>query len=136
MKEALIDGGTLLVLLSPRDGGFSNFFEEVIQDPRWNQYTPRYSLPQGLDAEGYRSLLEDLGFKIVQFQLKDKKITFKDREELSQFMKIWVNYAFPLPNELQEDFLNAVLDRIIEYSSNEDSYIQLPFKGLILKAKI
>lgn len=133
--EALVPGGALLVLVGTKDGNFPDFFEEATQDNRWKDYPRHKAFSKGLSAQEYKDLVEDLGFKVIEFELQEKGAIFNNREEVASFIKIWTNYYLPLPKELQEDYFNLVIEKVLSSSlDKEDNRIYLPFKGLVMKA--
>jgi trans-aconitate methyltransferase len=136
MMEALVPGGDLLILMGTKDEDLPNFFIEASKDKKWEQYAPHPAYSKEMSIAECREMLEELGAQVRVCEVKEKIASFDSKEEFASFIKIWVNYYFPLPEALQQEYLNQVIDGVANYSiKTEDERIHLPFKGLVIKAR-
>lgn len=135
MAEALVPGGDLLILMGAKDEDVTNFMIEPSKDPRWSQYTPHTSFSNDLSPAECRKVFEDAGMDVHRCEVIESVAEFACKEEFSSFIKIWVNYYFPLPENLQEEYLELVVNTTAKHSSGIDGSIRLPFKGLMIKAQ-
>lgn len=135
MMNALIPGGKLLVLMGTKDGGFGNQMEEIMQDDKWKHFSSLATIPPSFYASDCRNLLEELGAKIHVCEVREEIAEFNNKEDFASFIGMWIQYYFPLPEGLREEYLNLVVDHIAKKSLNtEGDKIRLPFKGLIIDA--
>lgn len=135
MLDALVPGGSLHILMGSKEGGFGDRMVEISNDERWKKYTSQATTPGSVTASDCRTLLEELGAAVHFCEVRERTAEFSGREDFKAFISIWIDYYLPLPDELREEYLNMVVDYVVEQSvDKEGGQIHLPFKGLVIKA--
>ncbi|MBA3957327.1 MAG: methyltransferase domain-containing protein [Parachlamydiaceae bacterium] len=88
--------------------------DSLIHTEKWIPYFPSYTKQRVFFTEQeYHSLLEQAGFLGVQTIGFWSNTSFANRQALIDFAKPILNFIRHLPQELQQEFVEEVVDRII-----------------------
>ncbi len=98
--------------------------DSLIHTKKWAQYFPSYTKQRVFftDME-YHTLLESAGFQQVSVIGSWYDTPFADRHALINFAKPLLNFIRHLPAELQQEFAEEVVDKIISIAGVSDDGI-------------
>jgi trans-aconitate methyltransferase len=125
IHQALIPGGS--VCIQTYGTGSMNvtvIADSLIHTKKWLQYFPCYSKQRVFftDTE-YRALLESAGFQQVSVIGSWHETLFANRQALVHFAKPLLNFIRHLSAELQQEFSEEVVDKIISIADVSDDGI-------------
>ncbi len=134
MYKCLKPGGVLLILTYLKESAYIIFFERALDD--FPPYKSQSAARTMLSIDEYRQALESHGCTLEEFRPEWRFSKYKDTEGLKAYIKGWLTCYVPLPEELQEPFLN----RIVKESYSESVVpktegIVLPYQLLAIKAR-
>lgn len=115
IHQALNPGGA--VYIQTYGAGVMNITviaDSLINTKKWSQYFPTYVKQRVFftDTE-YQDLLESAGFQQVSVTGSWHNTTFDDRQALIHFAKPLLNFIGHLSLELQQEFVEEVVDKVI-----------------------
>lgn len=115
IHQALNPGGA--VYIQTYGAGVMNITmiaDSLINTKKWSQYFPTYVKQRVFftDTE-YQDLLESAGFQQVSVTGSWHNTTFDDRQALIHFAKPLLNFIDHLSLELQQEFVEEVVDKVI-----------------------
>lgn len=88
--------------------------DALIHTDKWKEYFPSYVKQRVFfTAEAYQTLLEEAGFRNIVVKGSWYETFFKNRKELLNFAKPLLNFILHLPLELQEAFVEDVVNEIM-----------------------
>jgi trans-aconitate methyltransferase len=124
--RALVPGGD--VCLQTYGTGVMNvtvIADALVKTEKWSSFFPSYTQQRVFfTEEEYRALLQSVGFEQVRIFGSWNDTPFTDREGLIAFAKPLLNFIRHLPEELQYEFVEEVVDKIISIAgSSEDGLI-------------
>lgn len=120
MASYLKPGGSIVLLLIPKDSPFHHVLYEMVFDPRWKQYGFFSAASTTLRAEEYRKILEKEGLTTMQFSLENRSFSYRDEETLIAYFRGWIKSYIPLPAESRELFLKEVAQKARILSPTKD----------------
>ncbi len=120
MTSHLKPGGSIFLLLIPRESPFNNVLHEVALDPRWKQYVPFSAANTILWADDYRKILEKEGLTTTQFLLENRLFSYRDEEALITYFRGWIDSYIPLSSNNRELFLKQVAQKARALSSTKE----------------
>lgn len=135
IHRALIPGGA--VCIQTYGTGHMNVTvigDYLIHTEKWAQYFPSYTKQRVFftDTE-YQALLECAGFQQVSVIGSWHDTPFANRQALINFAKPLLNFIRHLPAELQQEFTEEVVDKIISIAGVSDDGI-IHYKTFNLQA--
>ena len=134
MYKYLKPGGVLLILTYLKESAYITFMEKALED--FPSYKAQSAARTMLSIEEYKDTLKSLGFKFDEFHSEWRFSKYRNTEELKAYIKGWLTCYVPLPDELQEQFLNrAVKESLSESVSSKKDEIALPYQLLAIKAR-
>ncbi len=113
--KALTPGGRAYILTHGKAPmNLSRLSENLIYSEKWASYFSDYT-PQRVyyTPEEYAILLQSAGFSRVELTAERAQTIYPDRNALISFVRPLLNFIRHLPEELKEEFLGEVVDRII-----------------------
>lgn len=118
MRKALIKGGTLLLLVPLRTAhNFGTLCKQLVGSEEWAGLFPSFSTPRVyLSQNEYCDLLTKAGFGSQRMIEIDSKMYFDDKNEVIGWIRPLVNFTDHLPEDLQENFLHALANLMIEHA--------------------
>jgi len=115
MYRALSPGGILCI----QTYGYGNMNVSAIVDllvhtKKWKSFFPSYTKQRILFTEQeYYSLLKEAGFQKIQVLGSWNKTSFANRQAIIDFVKPLLNFILHLSQDLQREFIEDVVDKII-----------------------
>jgi len=117
IRRSLKNDGRILIQFGGRGNaaGILDVAGELISEPKWSRYFEGFKFPYGFfGPEEYRTWLDRAGLRALRVELVPKDMIQIGREGLvSWFRATWLPYIERVPELLQEDFINEVVDRYI-----------------------
>ncbi len=134
MCAALKPGGKLFILTYLKESSYVDFFEEtLINFPQYKKFSAAYTM---LSVESYKNILQSNKLELEKCVIQDLISIFKSREELRDYIKGWLCSYVPIPEEIQESFLDLAIENAVLYSAqNINVSINIQYKSLIIQAK-
>lgn len=133
---ALKPNGSLFVLTYPKESPYWAFLEQTAMKSRWQSYIERSAYQTMLTSAEYTKIIENSGLVVEEHSLEEKIATYTSSVDLIAYVKGWLNCYLPLPQGLDDAFLQEAAEAARCYSLVQDSEeIQLPYLKLILKAR-
>jgi len=135
MCNSLKRRGTLLILTYSNDTPYANLFSTVLRKyfPEFENFSAANTM---LSIDEHQKCLENEGMLIEEFNLEDITYSYNSVESFKDYVRGWQNCYVPLPSELQERFLEKIIEQSSRYNTSKDSN-QFSFlhKSLTIKAK-
>jgi trans-aconitate 2-methyltransferase len=116
--KALVPGGRAQILTYGKHPmNLSRLAERLIYSEKWAAYFPEY-IPQRVyySPEEYTILLNKAGFIQINLITETSQTIYSDRAALTAFVKPLLNFIYHLPEDLREQFIDEVVDQIIDLS--------------------
>lgn len=132
MAQALKPSGSLYLLTYPKPSPWWKCLDETLAEEEWRPFSNQSASTTILTAEGYRTLLTDLGLR-VEGKVEKKVDIYPSAEELIAYAQGWIHCYLPLPEKLQAQFLKEAAERAKRYMKRGE--IHLPYNELALRAK-
>ena len=133
MCKALKPGGVIVILTYLKESAYINFLEKTLAEfPLYRELSAARTM---LSIEEYKSTLESHRFELVEFRPEWRFSHYKNAEDLKAYLKGWLTCYVPLPEEIQEIFLDkAVVNSLSESKGSVKGEIVLPYQLLAIKA--
>ncbi|MFZ0218855.1 MAG: methyltransferase domain-containing protein [Candidatus Aquirickettsiella sp.] len=110
ITQCLAQKGNIFLLIPLNNPTLENTFLELRKKRLWNHYFINYQAPKNtFSPKRYKDLVEKYGFTKTRYQHKTITKEFFDRESLIKFVRPWLPYLDPIPNLVQDSFLNAFI---------------------------
>lgn len=122
--QCLAKKGNIFLLIPFNNTVLEDTFFELQKKKQWEHYFVNYQAPKNnFCSNGYRGLIERYGFTKVT--CKSKKIIkeFPDRESLTKFVRSWLPYLDPIPNLVQDSFLNEFIESYLNRSYQDKNIV-------------
>lgn len=122
IHRALVPGGKICIqtygegIMTP-----TCISDQLIQTEKWKPYFSLYTKQRIFFTEQeYEDLLEKVGFQEVQVMGSWSKTLFSNRQALIDFIRPVLNFIRHLPEDLQQEFIEDVVDKIIAIAGSSD----------------
>jgi trans-aconitate 2-methyltransferase len=142
IHNALKPDGRAQLRLVPKDArkSLENIIDETRLSPRWSEHYKTFHDPYlHLTAEGYASLAEQQGLRVLSQHVADKGWDFQTRASFEAFGSVtFVEWTQHLPESERLNFVNDVLDRYRPVACNapgEENFFRFYQMDIILTAK-
>lgn len=137
VAAALRPDGKLFILTYPKESLYWQFLEETAREEEWWAAYEKLSAFRTIHtSQEYICMLMEMGMKIDQYSVEEQIAIYPTGEDLSNFIKGWLNCYLPLSKEHENEFLkNAVNRACLFYLSNTKGEIQLPYSKLTIEAR-
>ena len=87
----------------------------LLKDPEWSSYFEGFTLNFYLRDENiYDQILSQNGFTKIHFEVVDQEWIFPSREDLEQYIFMWLPHLNFIPQHLQERFFKQLMDKYVE----------------------
>ena len=134
MCKFLKPGGDLLILTYLKESAYITFLEETLEEfPIYKKLSATNTM---LPIEEYKDILKSHALELIEFRPEWRFSKYKNTEELKDYLRGWLTCYVPLPNEMQESFLNKAVEKsqAVSVSSGKDEIV-LPYQLLAIKAR-
>ncbi len=132
LASRLVKGGELLILTYPKESPYYRYLEMALE--KYPEYKPLSANNTMLSAQEYRDFFQENHFTILQFDEQTIFAEYRNRDEIFDFIKGWVNNYVLLPPDLREQFINDVVQAILDDpTTKSNSLIKVPYTALIMK---
>jgi ubiquinone/menaquinone biosynthesis C-methylase UbiE len=134
MCKSLKPGGLLLILTYLKESAYISFLEKTLEE--FSSYKSLSAIHTMLPIEEYESSLRSYQMHLDEFRPEWRYSKYKNPEELKAYLKGWLGCYVPLPEELQESFLDKAAVESLKVSiSSSPEEIVLPYQQLAIKAR-
>jgi trans-aconitate 2-methyltransferase len=134
LTSCLRIGGELLILTYPKESFYYRHLQAALK--KFPEYYPHSANQTMLSIDGYRKLLLEKHFKILEFQQRELTATYSTFEEIQDYIKGWLASYVPIPETLQDSFLLEICNAIREEpTAHRNGKISIPYTALIIKAR-
>lgn len=126
IHRALISGGQIcLHTYGKGNMNATDIGDYLVHTEKWKAYFPSYTKQRVFFTEQeFYFLLEEAGFKNIQVIGSWNVTTYANRQALFDFANPLLNFIRHLPQDLQHEFVEEVVDRIISIAGqNSDGSI-------------
>ncbi|MBS0628732.1 MAG: methyltransferase domain-containing protein [Verrucomicrobia bacterium] len=133
LSASLKKGGKFLILTYPKESQYYRYLQTALRDyPKYYRLSANHSM---LSASDYKKLLLENRLEILDFQQQDLVASYKNPEEIQEYIKGWLNSYVPLPKHLYVPFLQSVVHEILKDSAERyEDKINISYTALIIKA--
>lgn len=118
IKKSLKPGGRILLQMGGRGNASALFtvLDSVLAKDRWGNFFRDFSFPYGFyGVDEYRMWLKQAGLKEKRVELIPKDMTQKGKDGLASWIRTtWLPYTQRVPEALQDDFIQEIVDRYTE----------------------
>jgi trans-aconitate methyltransferase len=139
IKKSLKHRGRILLQMGGR-GNASELFkvlDSMLAKDRWGKYFRNFSFPYGFyGVDDYRMWLKQEGLKEKRIELIPKDMTQKGKDGLASWIRTtWLPYTQRVPEALQDDFIQEIVDRYTEkFSPDSEGIIHVSMMRLEVEA--
>ena len=125
MHKSLKKGGKIFLLFPAKSkSNISAVAEGVIAMPKWKALFPLYKPTRAyFTAAEYGLLLDKASFQIESLVTVKNTFTFKDRDELTAFVKPLLNFISHLDTTQQEDFTDDMVEVYWQASVDNQEFV-------------
>ena len=122
VHRALAPGGAAcLQVFGPSAMNLATIGNRLIHTEKWAPYFPSHADHRiFFTEEAYRTLLEEVGFDQITISSSCEDTPFSNRQDLLGFVTPVLNFIRHLPQDLQSEFAEEVVDQIIPLSGISD----------------
>jgi ubiquinone/menaquinone biosynthesis C-methylase UbiE len=134
MCKSLKPGGVLLILTYLKESSYITFFEKALEEfPVYKHLSAAHTM---ISIEEYKNTLRSQEMELDEFRSEWRFSNYKNTEELKTYLRGWLTCYVPLPEELQEPFLNKTVEEslLVRVSSTKDEIV-LPYQLLAIRAR-
>ncbi len=125
IKSSLKPSGKILLQMGGKGNARAiiEIVDEMINEEKWKQYFEDFEFPYGFySAEEYKEWLQIAGFNLIKVQLIPKDMEKNDNDELAGWIRTtWLPYTQRVPEDLQEDFIEELIERYLEKNPKDDN---------------
>jgi len=134
LSSSLNKGGEFLILTYPKESPYYRYLQTALQDyPKYYQLSANHQM---LSVSEYKDLLSGNGLEILDFQQQNLVASYKNPEEIQEYIKGWLNSYVPLPKNLYTPFLQSVVQVMLnDNTTRYEDKINIPYTALIIKAR-
>lgn len=134
MCKMLRPGGLLLILTYLKESAYISFLEKTLEE--FSSYKNLSAVHTMLSIEEYESILTSHQMQLDEFRPEWRHSKYNRLEDLKAYLKGWLGCYVPLPEEVQEPFLDKAIVKSLEVSvSSAPNEIVLPYQLLAIKAR-
>ncbi len=114
-KDSLKPGGALLLILPGKaPSNLGSVSKKIACSEKWSSYFPHFKQKRVYyTKEEYLVLLEKVQFEVQSLEVSETITKYADKEALTAYIKPLVNFIDHLSPNLQEDFINDIVERQI-----------------------
>lgn len=111
-KNSLKPGGVLLITTPAKHpSSLGPVSEKIAQSDKWASYFPNHKSTRVYrTADEFRALIQQTGFELISLNMTQDMLTFKNKEALLAYIRPLVSFIKHLPQDLQEDFINDIVE--------------------------
>jgi len=134
LSSSLKPGGSFLVLTYPKESPYYQYLQAALKHyPEYDRLSSYHTM---LAIKDYRTLFAENNLEIVDFQQQHLVASYENTKSVTAFIKGWLNSYVPLPEELQDPFLQRV-DQIVDTAPelHVEEMIDIPYTALVIQAK-
>jgi trans-aconitate 2-methyltransferase len=133
MCKSLKTNGELLILTYLKNSSYVDFLEETLK--KYPQYRELSAAQTMLSANDYECILKSNHLKLEEFTIREQVAKYKNSDDLKSYLKGWLTSYVPLPQELQDSFLDQAVRNSFSHSISDNDYpIALPYQSLAIRA--
>jgi len=138
MYKALKPGGTLCIQIPtglPEE--MQQALSQLISSDKWSKYFVGFSPPwKFYEPEEYKELLLNASFTPSRMETFTKHEKFPSRSVFQGFLRQWFPYLRPLPENMKDSFLTALVDRYLDIlPQDKDGRVSFIVTRLEVEAK-
>jgi trans-aconitate 2-methyltransferase len=117
IRESLSAGGQVIAQMGGKGNasGILKVLDTMINGEKWADYFSGFSVPYTFhDNQEYKMLLESAGLTVKRIELITKHMVHNGQESLAAWIRTtWLPYTRRLPENMQTDFINEIVDTYI-----------------------
>lgn len=139
IRKSLKNGGKILIVIpgkSPCNVGY--VADELVKSEKWAPLFENYQQQRiYFNADEYLVLLNEAKLEATSVQTLDGRCSYKNRDELLDYIKPLINFIDHLTKKQKRDFINDFVDKTISYSdsTSPDGSIIVPMVKLEIIAR-
>lgn len=134
MCKFLKVNGILIIFTYVKETPYVNLFEGVLRE-HFPKFVSGSAVNTILSVGQHDEILKRNGMSLDIFKLEDVVFKYKNAEDFKNYIRGWLPCYAPIPNELQESFLDKIIKESNLYVSNpEIQEITIPHKTLSIKS--
>jgi trans-aconitate methyltransferase len=132
--SCLKEGGELLILTYPKESPYYQYMERALEKyPEYKHLSSNHTM---LSSRAYKDFFLENHLKILKFEEETILATYNSVDEIFNFIKGWVSNYVPIPSDLQDQFINDVIQAILDdKTTQKDSMIKVPYTALTMKVQ-
>lgn len=132
IHKSLRAHGKLLFVGPGRDNtSVANISETLIQSEKWTSYFPTFTKQRVyFTKDEYTTILQESGFTPIYFDVTHDKVTFANKQALTNWLRPLINYISHLTPDLQDDFLLDLTNIMMQ------SAIATPDESVVLESTL
>lgn len=134
LTNMLRPGGELLILAYPKESLYYEFLQEALKE--YPEYSDISAYRSMLPIKEYKKILKNSDMEILEFTSKNLIHSYKNKEDVKDFIRGWLTSFVPLPEHLHEAYLNLAVEKSLKYHIDmHNDMINLPYTALVIIAK-
>jgi len=133
LAQLLKPQGKLIVLTYLKESAYVDFLEKTLD--LFPEYKHLSAARTMLSKTAHLEILKANHLQIDEFSVRDLVSSYETKAELRNYVKGWLNCFVPLPESLQDEFLDRAVENSLAFSVHRgDTAINLRSKSLTIKA--
>lgn len=134
LSDYLNPGGSLMIVTYPKESPYYEFMQIALEN--YPEFCDLSAYKTMLSEGEYISILKNLGLEIEEASSQKMIASYKDSNEIKNFIRGWLVSFVPLPEHLHEEFLELAVRKSASYAIEiQNGFINLPYIMLSIKAR-
>lgn len=134
LNKALKENGRIVVLTYPKESPYYQYLEKALE--KYPEYQSLSAYHTMLSVQDYQDYFIKNNLNITAFRKCDLVASYKNLDEVKDFIEGWLNSYVPLPEELHQKFLEDICEAVIaDPKTRVKNGWGLPYTALIVEAK-
>ena len=137
IANALAPNGQFIAGIAHEDSPYIRARIKIMASKKWGNYFVDYELPfYPLNEDKIKDLCKNAGLTLIDTTRRGCPHTFENREAFIKFMRALPAQLNKIPDALQEEFLNDIIDDYLkDVPQNKTGGIELILSGLVIIAE-
>ena len=132
--SSLEKDGELLILTYPKESPYYQYLESALEKyPEYKHLSANHTM---LAAQEYKDFFLEKELKVLNFEEKIIFAQYNSADEIFNFIKGWVSNYVPIPGDLQDQFIDDVVQAILnDPAIQKDPMIKVPYTALTMRVQ-
>ena len=130
--HSLSHNGRVLALIYPLESPYWELFIQTFKTPAFSKWYDNSICAMWITTEEYIKMAKGFGFTVLCADTYVESVNYPDKQAFKDYVNGWLPCMFSSPNEVMNQYLNAVTELAWDLYGNDDGSAALPYKKLYL----